>query len=155
MEAKLKFHAELIFRYIVLVLGFLIVIFSIKYGFGNLRHPGSGLYTFFVGILIMIFSLIHIILPGKKTEGSEPLFNNNLELKKFLCMGIVFIFWIIGMPYLGYAIITFIATFFFSKISGLEGWLKPLALSAITSVFIYLLFDYWLYIDLPKGIILG
>jgi hypothetical protein len=33
----------------------------------------------------------------------------------------------------------------------LEGWVKPLVLSAATAIFIYLLFDYWLYIDLPRG----
>jgi hypothetical protein len=35
---------------------------------------------------------------------------------------------------------------------GLEGWGKPLLLSFRTGLFIYLLFDYWLYIDLPRGI---
>jgi hypothetical protein len=35
----------------------------------------------------------------------------------------------------------------------LEGWLKPLSISFGTTLFIYLLFDYWLYIDLPKGIL--
>jgi hypothetical protein len=35
----------------------------------------------------------------------------------------------------------------------LEGWVKPLAVSAGTALFVYLLFDYWLYIDLPRGLL--
>ena len=35
----------------------------------------------------------------------------------------------------------------------LEGWLKPLSVSVGTALFIYFLFDYCLYIDLPKGIL--
>ncbi len=33
------------------------------------------------------------------------------------------------------------------------GWWMPLAVSGGTALFIYLLFDYWLYIDLPRGIL--
>jgi hypothetical protein len=61
--------------------------------------------------------------------------------------------WIITMPVLGYVIATFAVSYAFCKIMKLEGWLKPLALSIATGVFIYLLFDVWLYIDLPRGIL--
>ena len=56
------------------------------------------------------------------------------------------------MPILGYVLTTFAVTYAFCKIMKLEGWLKPLALSIATALFIYLLFDVWLYIDLPRGI---
>ena len=57
------------------------------------------------------------------------------------------------MPFLGYVIVTLLATYAFCKIMKLEGWWKPLAVSVGTALFIYLLFDYWLYIDLPRGIL--
>jgi hypothetical protein len=65
-----------------------------------------------------------------------------------------FVFWIMVMPYLGYPIVTLatlITAFYLSKIMKLQGWLKPSILSAGMALFIYLLFDYWLYIDLPRG----
>jgi hypothetical protein len=68
-------------------------------------------------------------------------------------MILTFVFWIIAMPYLGYVIVTFIATYCSCKVMKLEGWLRPLVLSVGTALFIYLLFDYWLYIDLPRGIL--
>ena len=57
------------------------------------------------------------------------------------------------MPYLGYVIVTFIAAFCLFKIMKLEGWIKPFILSTAIASFIYLLFDYWLYLDLPRGIL--
>jgi len=63
-----------------------------------------------------------------------------------------FCVWIAGMPLLGYVAVTLIATYAFCKAMSLEGWRKPLAVSAGTALFIYVLFDYWLYIDLPRGI---
>jgi hypothetical protein len=64
-----------------------------------------------------------------------------------------FCLWILLMPLLGYVAVTLFATFGFCKVMKLEGWLKPLSISFGTTLFIYLLFDYWLYIDLPKGIL--
>ena len=57
------------------------------------------------------------------------------------------------MPLLGYVIVTLLATYAFCKIMNLEGWWKPLSVSVGTAFFIWLLFDYWLYIDLPRGIL--
>ena len=64
-----------------------------------------------------------------------------------------FCLWILLMPLFGYLAMTLLATFGFCKIMKLEGWWKPLSISVGTTLFIYLLFDYWLYIDLPRGIL--
>ena len=64
-----------------------------------------------------------------------------------------FCLWILLMPLFGYVVVTLLATYGFCKIMKLEGWWKPLSVSAGTALFIYLLFDYWLYIDLPRGIL--
>jgi hypothetical protein len=133
-----------------MILGIVIIIVSLGYGFGTLRKPGPGLYPFFIGLLILFFSIALLIL-GLKSKSSEPLFTKS-GLKTFLLMVIVFFLWIIVMPVLGYVLTTFAVTYAFCKIMKLEGWLKPLALSIGTALFIYLLFDVWLYIDLPRGI---
>jgi len=68
-------------------------------------------------------------------------------------MTLTFCLWIVAMPLLGYVVVSLLATYAFCKIMKLEGWRKPLAVSAGTALFIYALFDYWLYIDLPRGIL--
>jgi putative tricarboxylic transport membrane protein len=145
-----KFQYELIFEFFSMILGFVIIIVSLRYGFGILGQPGPGLYPFFLGLAILLLSILLLILTAKSGSG-EPLFDR-YGIKKFLLATITFILWIIAMPYLGYVIDTLIVTYCLSKIMRLEGWLKPLALSIGTALFIYLLFDYWLYIDLPRGI---
>jgi uncharacterized membrane protein YeaQ/YmgE (transglycosylase-associated protein family) len=74
-------------------------------------------------------------------------------LLRLIAMIITFCGWLIFMPWLGFIIITFLATFAFAKIMGLEGWLKPIILAIGGAVFIYLLFDVWFYADLPRGIL--
>jgi putative tricarboxylic transport membrane protein len=146
-----KLRLETIFDFILMVLGFIILIVSWGYGFGTFRRPGPGLYPFFIGALVLFFSMILLILEMKPRK-SEPVFIQGGPLT-FILMIITFCLWIVVMPFLGYVVVTFLATFAFSKIMKLDGWWKPLALSVGTAVFIYLLFDYWLYIDLPRGIL--
>ena len=152
MRAKPRFYPELILKFILLLLGVVIVIASVKYGLGTIKQPGTGVFTLVLGVLILVAGLIQTIFTGKK-EDNEPLFQNITEIKRFVFAGLTLILWILGLSYLGFIIMTLVVTLIMSKVIGLEGWLKPIILSLVTSVFIYLLFDYWLYIDLPKGIL--
>ncbi len=146
-----KLRLETIFDFILLVLGIIILIVSWGYGFGSFRRPGPGLYPFFIGAFVLLFSMILLILE-LKSKKSEPVFNQGGPLT-FILMIITFCLWIVVMPFFGYVLVTFLATFAFSKVMKLKGWWKPLAVSVGTAFFIYLMFDYWLYIDLPRGIL--
>jgi hypothetical protein len=66
-------------------------------------------------------------------------------------MIIIFFLWILTMPFIGYLLGTLLVTFGFCRVMRLEGWWKPISVSAGTTLFIFFLFDYWLYIDLPQG----
>lgn len=130
--------------------GVLIAYISWGYGFGSLARPGPGLYPFFVGSTIALFAAILLgsLLrypprrPGLPEGASRTL----------LFMSVTFCAWILAMPVLGYVVVTALATYAFCKTLKLEGWRKPAAIAGGTALFIYLLFDKWLYIDLPRGI---
>jgi len=151
MSMIAKLRLETIFDFILMILGIIILIVSWGYGFGSFSRPGPGLYPFLIGALVLFFSLILLVLELKPKK-SEPVFKEGGSLT-FILMVIAFCLWIVVMPFLGYVLVTFLATFAFGKIMKLEGWWKPLAVSVGTAFFIYLLFDYWLYIDLPRGIL--
>ena len=139
------------FDFVLMILGVAIIGISLAYGFGTFKRPGPGLYPFFIGISIFVFS-IALLIWKLRSQKSEPLLDRE-EIKTFLFMTATFCLWIIVMAFLGYVVVTLLATFAFCKIMKLEGWRKPLAVSAGTALFIYLMFDYWLYIDLPRGIL--
>jgi putative tricarboxylic transport membrane protein len=151
MGQRKKFQTEILFDFILIILGVVIMVISLAYGFGTFRRPGPGLYPFFIGVCIFLFS-IALLIAGLRSPMSTPLFDPG-STKTFLFMTAAFCLWIVVMPVLGYVPVTFLATVAFAKIMKLEGWWKPLAVSTGTALFIYLLFDYWLYIDLPRGIL--
>ena len=148
---KAIFGSERIAYFVIFMVSILIMILSLSYGLGTLAKPEPGLYPFAIGLFIFPLSLslfIHSLRSGKK----GPILNRE-GIKTFLSFIGACVFWILAMPLLGYVIVTLITAFGLSKIMKLEGWLKPLLLSVGTALFIYLLFDYWLYIDLPRGVL--
>ena len=149
---KLKnWSLETVFDFILTILGVIILITSLAYGLGTFRRPGPGLYPFFIGLCILIFSGALLILEFRP-QTRPPLFNRG-DVKTLLFMIVAFCLWILIMPLLGYVIMTLLVTYGFCKIMKLEGLWKPLSVAAGTALFLYLLFDYWLYIDLPRGIL--
>jgi putative tricarboxylic transport membrane protein len=142
---------EMLFDLFLILLGIVIVIVSFGYGFGSLRRPGPGLYPFFIGVAILVLSLF-VTISELRSE-TDPHLMEREGIKTFVLMTVTFCLWILIMPLLGYVVVTLLATYAFCKIMKLEGWWKPLAVSAGTAFFIYLLFDYFLYIDLPRGIL--
>ena len=151
MKKAPAFKLESFFVFLLLVLGSGISVISWSYGFGSLRQPGPGLYPFFIGVAIAVFSLV-ILISELRSETSKPL-RDKEGAQTLVLMTVTFCFWIVAMPLLGYAVVSLLATYAFCKIMKLEGWWKPLAVSAGTALSIYVLFDYWLYIDLPRGIL--
>ena len=151
MEKATRFRLETLFVFFMLILGIIITITSWGYGFGSLRRPGPGLYPVFIGVMISVFTLI-ILVSTLRSKTSKPVLDKQ-GAKTLIVMTVTFCLWIAAMPLLGYVVVTFLATYACCKIMKLEGWWKPLAVSGGTTLFIYLLFDYWLYIDFPRGIL--
>lgn len=151
MEKAPASRLEPIFVFLLLVLGLAISVISWGYGFGALRQPGPGLYPFFIGAAIAVFSLF-ILISIVRSGTSGPVLDKE-GARTLALMTLTFCLWIVAMPLLGYVVVSLLATYAFCKIMKLEGWRKPLAVSAGTALFIYALFDYWLYIDLPRGIL--
>ena len=139
------------FDFLLLVLGIVITAISFGYGFGSLARPGPGLYPVFLGMAIAVFSFF-ILRSDLRSETASPVLDK-AGARTLVFMTLIFCLWIVAMPLLGYVLVTLLATYAFCKAMKLEGWWKPLAVSGGTALFLYLLFDYWLYIDLPRGIL--
>jgi putative tricarboxylic transport membrane protein len=146
-----RFRLEIFFDFFLFVLGFIIIAVSWGYGFGSLSRPGPGLYPALIGVVISIFSFF-ILVSELKSKASKAVLDKE-SVKTLTLMALTSCLWIVAMPFLGYVVVSLIATYAFCKIMKLEGWRKPLAVSGGTALFLYLLFDYWMYIDLPRGIL--
>ncbi len=141
------------------VLGVLMCIGAIKLKLGSFGTPGPGFLPFLSGVLLGIFGLI-LSFPtpfarlGEKREAKneEPsvAWNWNKLINPFLALIILFIY-ILLLEFLGFIFTTFICMLLLFKLSEPKKWLKPLILSASTSILSYLVFSVWLQCQFPKG----
>lgn len=136
------------------VLFTVILILSVQMGFGSAKNPGPGFFPAIVGLFGVAFSIYvlarHLSAKGRAVPGKRMFAQG--EKRRFLALVATFCGWLILMPWLGFILVTFLATWVFAKIMGLEGWWRPILLAVGAAVFIHYLFDVWFYADLPRGI---
>ena len=148
MAKSRRIAAEAVFNWVLVLLALFIITESFQMGFGSLRKPGSGLFTIFCGVLLLILNGLKLI----KGSAIPSIFAAG-EGTKFLIIVLPFFGWILFIDLLGYVPATFLGTLALAKILKLEGWRKPLLLSFGTASACFVLFDYLLYLDLPRGIL--
>ena len=153
MHQPRRLGAEAAVDVLLLAIGIAIAWISWGYGFGTIAQPGPGLYPFFVGGAIAVFAAIVFVSQIRTSADHRAL--DKSQRRTLYLMGLTFCAWIVTMPVLGYVLVTGLATLAFCKTMKLEGWGKPIAVAAGVSLFIYLVFDKWLYIDLPRGLLFG
>ena len=150
MAKSPRIAAEAIFNWVLVLLALFIIYESFQMGFGSLRKPGSGLFTIFCGVLLLLLNGLKLI---KGAASAIPSIFSAGEGTKFLIIVLPFFGWILFIDLLGYVPATFLGTLALAKILKLEGWRKPLLLSFGTASACFVLFDYLLYLDLPRGIL--
>jgi putative tricarboxylic transport membrane protein len=136
------------------VAGAAIAVVSWGYGFGTLARPGPGLYPFFVGLAITLFAAAAFFGDVREPEAAGAALDRTAR-RRLAAIGALFASWIVAMPLLGYALVTLVTTYALAKTLNLEGHAKPLAVAGGTALFIYVLFEHLLYIDLPRGLLGG
>lgn len=148
MTKKISISAESIFNALLIFFSLFVIYESWKMGFGTLARPGSGLFVIACGVAILLLNL-KILL--KKSHPTQASILTVREKKKFLIILVTFLGWLFFIDWLGYVLVTFLATVYLSKVLGLPGWRQSLLLAFGTALACYLLFDYILYLDLPRG----
>lgn len=132
----------------------LILVLSVQLGFGSMKDPGPGFFPAFTSLFGIGFSISVLgqrLSARGRAEQGKRIFAPG-QGSRFLAMIATFCGWLMLMPWLGFILVTFLATLVFAKIMGLEGWWRPILLSICAALFIYFLFDVWFYADLPRGI---
>ncbi len=120
---------------------------SYTIGWGNLDEPAPGMYPAIVGSFMIIFA---ISCMHRKIEIKKLNYDRNAKIRAVQIIGALF-FWCIAMEYFGYVVVTLTASFWISNVANHEKIRFALLISIVITLFVYFLFDFFFYIDLPKG----
>jgi hypothetical protein len=65
----------------------------------------------------------------------------------------VFIVYLLMVKWAGFFISNFLFVIISSKLIGAKDWARPIALSVAVSLFCYFLFEVWLKLSFPRGVL--
>jgi putative tricarboxylic transport membrane protein len=130
---------------------------SVKYGVGNFLSPGAGFITFFAGIVLSLLSVLLFIFSLIRREPRQSIRSlwEGLAFGKVIYVIVLLMLYALTLQFLGFLPATLILLFFLFRIKGTYSPLTVVVLSLVISLGAYLVFQVWLQVQLPKGILQG
>ncbi len=135
--------------------GMMTALWSLKYGFGSLSEPGVGFITFFAGAILALLSLLLFFSSFREKEkpaGLRELWAG-LDAKKVLYVLGLLVAYTVSLRPVGFALCTFILLFLLFRVKGTYGIWPTLLVSCFVTAVCYLVFQVWLQVQLPRGIL--
>ena len=127
---------------------------SLRMGVGTLANPGMGFMAFGASGLLGILSLLLFLRAHYRKEKpvalSLPFFSGRWKNVP-LVLGVLILYSSL-MPYLGYLISTFLLLTVLFWIMERASVLRPILLSACSTLLTYVIFSKWLNLQFPEGL---
>jgi hypothetical protein len=137
--------------------GGITVMLSLQMPIGTFRMAGSGLFPLYLGILLMILSLLFLLNrlfeKGAASQSREPAATTPSNTKQVLQFLGVTAAATLCLSLLGYPAFCFLIMLFLLWILGIRRPALLLGFSLATAAGAYFLFIWFLKIPLPKGLI--
>jgi putative tricarboxylic transport membrane protein len=138
-----------------LIIGLSLVLVSVELDLGGIQSPGPGFMPFLTGCAMAFMGLLMAIKEIRRNPGGRG--GEEISLRKFWPRGISSLFsallYSFSIQYLGFLLSSFLLIFVLLKILGSRKWLSPLLISILATLGSYLLFDVWLRIRFPAGLL--
>lgn len=114
--------------------------------------PQSGYFPFYIGLIICISSIVTLLqaLLGK-AAGNNDTFVERGQLRQMLSVLVPAALYVLGIQLIGIYVASVVYIAVFMAWLGNYSWLKSAALGAATSVSLFVMFEIWFKVPLPKG----
>jgi hypothetical protein len=156
---------EILSSLVLFLFGVLFLLYDIKYPLDELANPGPGVFPLLVGAALVILAGWQLLWSIQKKNSQAGENKNKAETRSFadtlrdsgeakvVFMIAVFVIYLFLVKWVGF----FVSNFFFvivsSRLLGAKDRMSPIFLSVGVSLFCYFLFEVWLKISFPKGIL--
>jgi putative tricarboxylic transport membrane protein len=127
---------------------------SVRLDLGELHKPGPGFFSFLAGAILGVLSLIVFLQSLKSAPGEErgPFWLNPQRRIKMVYLVLALILYAIGMNYIGFFFSTLLFLGFLLRSIDPQRWSVVIAVSILSTIISYAIFQYWLDVQLPTGI---
>jgi len=145
--------------FILLVFGVTIFIGSMRYPFGEMDTPGAGFVPRIASFILIIISLFIVIiayrksLEKKRSTAYRNFFPARDGPKRIILACAFLLAYRLSFPILGFMTTNFLFFLFVTRLLGDFRWRISFTFSFLSTLMAYLLFQVFLRIQMPPGIL--
>jgi putative tricarboxylic transport membrane protein len=135
------------------LLGAIVIYDSVRLGFGwqEIHGPRPGYFPFYIGLIMCVASLVNmaraLLLRGERNQT----FVEVGQLKLVLAVLVPTAVYAGAVTWIGVYVSSVLFIAFFMRWLGKYPWWKVAGVSLSTAVVLYLVFEKWFKVSLPKG----
>ncbi len=151
---------------VLILFGAIFLFYDLKYPLDERANPGPGVFPLMVGAVLVILAGWQFIRAFRKAKGPDKeersdreaqpageMVQENTGEAKVLFMIAVFIIYLLMVKWVGFFTSNFLFVITSSRLMGARSWKGPILLSAGIDLFCFLLFEVWLKLSFPRGIL--
>ncbi len=137
-----------------LIAGVFICEESWRINLGQFHNPGPGFLPFGAGLILGGGALAVLVRTLRSKTGEKKAFwvDRTRWPKVFLTLGCIFVYGFLLEP-LGFLLTTFLSMGFLFRVIEPQRWRTVLVGAFLSAVGAYLIFQTWLQVELPRGIL--
>lgn len=139
--------------------------YNMMYPLDTLNNPGPGAFPLIIGGILTLLAFYQWIQVFKKSRRKKDdkvrvehqSFKERLQGWKGetgpLTLTVVFTIYLLMVPSVGFFTSNFLFVVICSRLLGARDWIRPVSLAIGINLFCYLLFEIWLKLSLPRGVL--
>jgi hypothetical protein len=145
--------AELAVAAFIFLLGAILIVDSVRLGIGwqEVHGPRPGYFPFYIGLIMCVASLVNVARALMVRGADNKTFVEVGQLKLVLSVLVPTMLYALLVTWIGIYISSILFIAFFMRWLGKYPWWKVIGVSLGTAVVIYLVFEKWFKVPLPKG----
>ena len=145
--------AEIVVAALFFLLGAVVIWDSVRLGIGwqEVHGPQPGYFPFYLGLIICVSAAINIVRALMMRADADRAFVEVGQLKLVLTVLIPTAIYAALVGWIGIYVSSILFIAFFMRRLGKYPWWKVVAVSVGTAVVLYLIFEMWFKVPLPKG----
>ena len=143
--------AELGVALFFFLIGAIVIYDSVRLGFGwqEVHGPRPGYFPFIIGVIMCVASLVNLV-QAMRVKDDKP-FVEVGQLKLVLAVLVPTALFALAVTWIGIYVSAVLFIGFFMRWLGKYPWWKVVAVGFGTSAVLYLVFEKWFKVPLPKG----
>lgn len=144
--------AEIIVAALIFLLGVLVIVDSVRLGWTwGADGPEPGYFPFYVGVIICVSAVANFIRGLMIRADKNSPFVMRGQLKLVMEVLIPTAIYAAAITWIGIYVSSIVFISYFMRFLGRYAWWKVVAVSVGTAAALYLIFEVWFLVPLPKG----